>query len=381
MATETDTIIVGAGPAGLAVGATLRRANVPFVMLERAERVGSSWRGHYERLHLHTPKRHSALPHRPFPRDYPTYPSRQQMWEYLEDYARAFDLRPEFGREVERCIRRSDGVWEVSTGAGTYRGRHLVIASGWQREPNVPRWPGMDSFPGSVLHSHDYTNGEQFRGRRVLVVGFGNSGAEITLDLAEHGARCSVSVRGKVNVIPRDLLGIPIIVFALLWRAAPTRLADAVNAPTLRLALGNLAALGLEKRDDGPFTQIAESREIPVIDVGTIARIRAGEIAVRKAVKSFNGAETTFADGSRESFDAVVLATGFRSGLQRMLPDHGSAFDQQGIPRANGNAATTGLYFCGYDPGRAGLLRQIGIEAQRIGRAIAANVRSGAGGA
>ena len=368
---ETDTIIVGAGPAGLAVGATLRRANVPFVMLERAERVGASWHSHYERLHLHTPKRHSALPHRPFPAAYPTYPSRQQVWEYLEDYARAFDLRPEFGREVDRCVRRNDGVWEVKTNAGTYRGRQLVIACGWQREPNLPCWPGMDSFPGSILHSRDYVNGEQFRGRRVLVVGFGNSGAEIALDLAEYGARCAVAVRGRVNVIPRDLIGVPIIVFALLWRAAPTRLADAVNAPTLRLALGNLAALGLEKRKDGPFTQIAESHEIPVIDVGTLARIRAGEIAVRKGVESFDRAEVRFADGLRESFDAIVLATGFRAGLQRMLPDHAGVFDEQGSPRIHGREAAPGLYFCGYDPGRAGLLRQIGIEARRIGHDIA----------
>jgi cation diffusion facilitator CzcD-associated flavoprotein CzcO len=370
--TETNTIIVGAGPAGLAVGATLRRANVPFVLLERAQHVGASWRGHYERLHLHTPKRHSALPHRPFPRYYPTYPSRQQVWEYLEDYACAFELRPEFGCDVERCVRRSEGVWDVSTSGGLYRGRHLVIASGWQREPNIPRWPGMESFPGAVLHSSDYTNGEQFRGRRVLVVGFGNSGAEIALDLVEHGARCTVAVRGKVNVIPRDLLGIPIIVFALLWRIAPTRFADAMNAPTLRLALGDLAALGLEKREDGPFTQIAESREIPMIDVGTLARIRSGHIAVRKGVESFNCSEIGFADGTRESFDAVVLATGFRAGLQRMLPEHGAVLDQQGTPLMHGREAAPGLFFCGYDPGRAGLLRQIGIEARHIGSHIAA---------
>jgi len=370
--TETDTIIVGAGPAGLAVGATLRRANVPFVLLERAQRVGASWHNHYERLHLHTPKRYSALPYRPFPRDYPTYPSRQQVWEYLEDYAREFDLRPEFGCEVERCVRRPDGVWEVTTSTGVFRGRHLVIASGWQREPNVPRWPGIDSFPGPLLHSRDYVNGEQFRGKRVLVVGFGNSGAEIALDLAERGARTTIAVRGKVNVIPRDLLGVPIIVFALLWRAAPTRLADAINAPTLRLALGNLKTLGLDQREDGPFTQIAESREIPVIDVGTLARIRAGEITVRKGVQSFDGAEVRFADGARQTFDAVVLATGFSAGLGRLLPDHASALDDQGSPRARGSAAAPGLYFCGYDPGRAGLLRQIGIEARQIGRNVAA---------
>lgn len=374
MTKETDTIIVGAGPAGLALGATLRQAGVPFIMLERAQRVGESWHGYYERLHLHTPKRHSALPYRPFPRDFPTYPSRTQVARYLEDYARAFDLRPEFGHEVKRCTRDESGMWNVSTNAGDYRGRNVVIAIGWIREANIPRWPGLDTFPGPVVHSRDYVNGEPFRGRHTLVVGFGNSGAEIALDLLEHGAQCTIAVRGKVNVIPRDLLGIPIIVFALLWRPFPTRLADAVNAPTLRLALGNLAKLGLEKRDDGPFTQIAESRQIPVIDVGTIARIRAGDIALRKGVQSFNGSEVTFADGTRERFDAVVLATGFTCGLSRILPEHAAVLDAQGCPRDHGRQAkdAPGLYFCGYDLGKGGLLRQIGIEARRIARDIEA---------
>jgi cation diffusion facilitator CzcD-associated flavoprotein CzcO len=369
---EPDTIIIGAGPAGLAVGATLRLAGVPFVMLERAHRVGESWHGHYERLRLHTPKRHSALPHRPFPRDFPTYPSRDQVARYLEDYARAFDLRPDFGQAAKRCTRDESGMWNVSTDAGDYRGPHLVIATGWMREANIPQWPGLDTFPGPVIHSRDYVNGEPFRGQRTLVVGFGNSGAEIALDLHEHGAHCSVSVRGKVNVIPRDLLGIPIIVFALLWRPFPTRLADAANAPTLRLALGNLARLGLEKRDDGPFTQIAESRQIPVIDVGTIARIRTGDIAVRKGVQSVRGSEVTFADGTSERFDAIVLATGFTCGLSRLLPENRMVLDAHGCPRDHGRepAEAPGLYFCGYDPGKAGLLRQIGIEARRIARAI-----------
>lgn len=378
MAVETDTIIVGAGPAGLAVGAVLRRANVPFVMLERGQHVGEAWHRHYERLHLHTPKRHSALPYRPYPRAYPCYPSRRQMAEYLEDYARAFDLQPELRREVRRCARGGDGIWEVATEGSGYRARRVVVATGSCCVPRVPRWPGQETFPGPILHSRDYRNGEAFRGDRVLVVGFGNSGAEIALDLVEHGARCTIAVRGKVNVIPRDLLGVPIVVWALACRPLPPRVADAMNALTLRLAVGSLAAVGLVKRDDGPFAQITTGRRIPVIDVGTLARIRSGDIAVRKGVASFDGPEVGFADGVRERFDAVVLATGFDTGLSAILPDHASVLDPQGQPRDHGRAAAVpGLYFCGYDLAPTGLLRQIGIEARRIGRDIAAR----AGGA
>lgn len=373
MTPETDTIVIGAGPAGLAVGAVLRRANIPFVMLERAERVGESWQRHYDRLHLHTPKSHSALPYRPYPRTYPRYPSRQQVVEYLGDYARAFKLEPELRREVQRCTRGADGMWDVATNAGDYRARRVVVATGYNRVPNVPRWPGQDTFPGQIIHSRDYTNGEAFRGSRVLVVGFGNSGAEIALDLAEHGARCAIAVRGAVNVIPRDLLGVPITVFSLGLRALPPRVADAMTTLTRRLAIGDLASVGLTRSDVGPLAQIAERRRIPVIDVGTLARIRHGDIAVRKGVASFDGDEVRFADGTRERFDAVVLATGFTTGLREMLPDHTSVLDADERPVDCGRETMiAGLYFCGYDVSATGMLRQIGIEAVAIGRDIAA---------
>ena len=370
---EADTIIVGAGPAGLAVGAELRRSGIPFVMLERGRQVAESWHRHYERLSLHTPKRTSALPGLPFPRDYPTYPSRQQVIAYFDDYARTFDLHPELGREVSRCMRDSDGRWVLSSNAGEYRAHNLVMATGLNRVPSIPRWPREETFPGPIVHTYDYTNGERLRGQRVLVVGFGNSGAEIALDLLEHGARPAIAVRSKVNVVPRDLLGIPITLFALFWKPFPARFADAMNRMTLRLAVGKLSAIGLSKRDDGPFVQITESRTIPVIDVGTIARIRSGEIDVRKNVESFDGAAVRFAGGTSERFDAIVLATGFTTGLAGMFPNQPDVLDDQGRPLTNGReSAVPGLFFCGYAVSRGGVLREIGTEARRIARSIAA---------
>jgi cation diffusion facilitator CzcD-associated flavoprotein CzcO len=214
-----------------------------------------------------------------------------------------------------------------------------------------------------------------FRGARVLVVGFGNSGAEIALDLAEHGARCTIAVRGAVNVVPRQVLGIPITMFALASRPLPPRVADRLNRLTVRLTIGNLASTGLVKSDVGPLQTIAERRRIPVIDVGTMARIRRGDIAIRTGVASFDGNDVHFADGTRDRFDAVVLATGFTTGLASLLPDYTSVLDAEGVPRVSGRAsAVPGLYFCGYDLTSTGMLRQIGIEAKAIGRAIAASL-------
>jgi hypothetical protein len=190
--------------------------------------------------------------------------------------------------------------------------------------------------------------------------------------LVEHGARCAIAVRGTANVIPRELLGVPITVFSLALRALPPRVADAMTTLTRRLAVGDLATAGLARSDVGPLAQIAERQRIPVIDVGTLARMRSGDIAARKGVTSFDGAEVQFADGTRERFDTVVLATGFTTGLAAMLPDHTSVLDADGRPLECGRESNVaGLYFCGFDLTATGMLRQIAIEALAIGRDIA----------
>ncbi len=372
MVDETGTIIIGAGPAGLAVAAALRRHNITFDILERSDQVASSWRGHYERLHLHTPKSLSALPYMAFPRAFPRYPSRDQVIEYLQGYAHRFDLNPRFGTDVLRCVRTADDGWEVQTSRGAHRVRHLVVASGYNRVPQRPSWPGLQTFAGPVLHSSDYTSGHRFSGQSVLVVGFGNSGAEIALDLAECGACSVVAIRAGVNVLPRDLLGIPLLHFALASRYLSPAAADRLNALAIRLAVGDLSRLGLRKRSDGPAVEILSHRHVPVIDVGTVAAIRRGAIGVRPAIAAFAPDEARFVDGSSGQFDAVVLATGFETGLRSLFAGAPDFLDAAGRPHVYGRAAAAGLYFCGFHLVPTGLLREIAIEAVHIGNQIAA---------
>lgn len=371
-ATPTDTVIIGAGPSGLAVGACLRKAGVPFVILEKGDRPGATWHQHYDRLHLHTNKGLSQLPLHPFPRDYPRYPSRQQMVEHIAAYAERFDLKPRFGQRVT-SVRREDGAWTTRTQDTLYRSRHVVVATGLLRVPHVPSWPGQETFEGDLRHTSEYASGAPYGGKDVLVVGFGNSGTEIAIDLWEHGARPSVAVRSPVNVIPRDLLGIPIVAVAALFNWLPAAVVDAFMAPVLRLMYGNLEKLGLRKLPYGALAQLQHHQAFPVLDFGIMKLIKDGHVAVYGGIERFDGNEVVFEDGRRRRFDAVVLATGFRSRVDEFLDADGELLDEDGTPRVSGSETRPGLYFCGFRVIRGALLHAIAAESRRIARSIAAD--------
>jgi cation diffusion facilitator CzcD-associated flavoprotein CzcO len=201
----------------------------------------------------------------------------------------------------------------------------------------------------------------------VLVVGFGNSGGEIALDLASAGIDVAMAVRGPVQIVPRDLLGLPIMSWAILYRLLPARLVDRMNGPVLKLALGDFEKLGLRRSTKGPRRMVEEDGRVPLIDVGTLARIRDGSIKIRAGIDRLAADGVVFSDGTTEKFDALILATGFRPDLRRLLPDIDGIFDRRGMPLVTGQAtAAPGLYFCGQITAPTGQLRQIGIEAQQI---------------
>ena len=365
---DTDAIVVGAGPAGLACAATLSGRGLKATILEKTDTVGAIWRRHYDRLHLHTDRGHSALPGLAMPRSYPRYPSRAQVVAYLETYAAHFKLQPRFGQAVQSV--RHDGTgWRVDTDTEHYTAPLVVIATGWADFPYAPNWPGQDGYRGEVIHSSSYRNAAPYAGKRVLVVGFGNSGGEIALDLAEAKIEVSMSVRGPVRIVPRDLLGLPILSWAILQRWLPPRVADFLNAPLLRLVVGSTRHLGLQMERRGPLQMIAEDGHIPLLDIGTLARIRDGSIKVRCGITRFTDEGVTFADAATEPFDAVILATGFRPDLRPLLPQTPGVFDAHGLPLTTGHATTEpGLFFCGHIVVPTGQLREIGIEAERIAR-------------
>lgn len=369
---DTDTVIIGASAAGLATAAMLSRAGRSFEILEQAEDVGASWRSAYDRLHLHTPKTSSALPGLPMPASWPRYPSRDQVVEYLQSYQRHHRLAPRFGQRV-RLLDRSGDRWVACTDDRRWRARNAVVATGAIRRAVLPSWPGLDDYRGTVLHSSAYRNGEQWRGRPVLVVGFGNSACEQVIDLVEHGARPHLSVRSPVNVLPRDVLGVPVLQLALALALLPPRAADRLSRPLLRLVVGDIGRLGLRRLSYGPMVQIARDHRIPLLDIGTLRLLRSGQVAAHGAIDHFTTGGVVFTDGTTLPVDAVVLATGYRPALEDFLPSWRSVCDDRGRPLASGSpTALPGLFFCGQQVAATGMLREIGREAQRI----AAHLRS-----
>ena len=291
---------------------------------------------------------------------------RAQVVAYLEVYARHFDIRPRFNTDVQRVARNGEG-WRVETDAEEFLAPVVVVATGIATAPYRPSWPGIEAFQGSIIHSSEYRNASAFAGRRVLVVGFGNSGGEIALDLAEAGVDVALAVRSPVQIIPRDLLGLPILSWVLLYWHLPAHLVDTVNAPVLRLALGDFERLGLRRATKGPRQMVEEDGHVPLIDIGTLARIRDGSIVIRGGIDRMTADGVVFAGDTEEKFDAIILATGFRPDLRRLIPGEDDLFDQQGMPRVTGKPTTApGLYFCGQTTVPTGQLREIGIEAQRM---------------
>lgn len=361
-----QAIVIGAGPAGLAAAACLTKHGLSVTVLDRATAVGSSWRNHYGRLHLHTARSRSALPHMDMPERYGRYPSRLDMVEYLEDYAKEFALKVIEGVTVA-TVRPASSGWRAETDKGVYDADVVVFATGLNGTPRHATWPGLDSFPGRIMHSSEYHAPNDLPEGRALVVGFGNSGGEIALDLAEAGVDVVLSVRGPVNILPKEIFGLPITSLGMLRKLFGYKAADWLTAPILRAKIGRPQDYGLINPGKGPVSQVVEDGRIPLIDIGALAAIKAGQIAVQPGIEKIEGPQVTFTNGQSQCFDAILMATGYRVDLRSMLPDTPDVLDAEGRPKVSGgDTGAPGLFFCSYKASAEGQLRQSGMEAEAI---------------
>nr|GMD15564.1 probable indole-3-pyruvate monooxygenase YUCCA5 [Ipomoea batatas] len=307
-------VIVGAGPSGLAVGACLKEQGVPFVILERADCIASLWQNRtYDRLKLHLPKQFCQLPKFPFPDHYPEYPDKKQFVRYLESYAENFDLKPQFNECVMSAkFDEACKVWRVKTTAA---------AAG-----------GEEDFDGEVIHACDYKSGEKFRGRKVLVVGCGNSGME-------------------VHVLPREIMGKSTFELAvLMMKWIPLWLVDKILLVLAWIILGNIEKYGLKRPKTGPLELKNTQGKTPVLDIGALEKIRAGKVQVVAGIKNFSAGAVELVTGERLEIDSVVLATGYRSNVPYWLQES-EFFSKNGYPNApfpNSWKGKSGLYAVGF---------------------------------
>ncbi|WP_030759953.1 NAD(P)/FAD-dependent oxidoreductase [Streptomyces griseus] len=373
---QEPVYVIGAGPGGLAVAATLRARGVRAVVLEKSDAVGSSWRGHYDRLRLHTTRRLSALPGLRIPRAYGRWVARADLVRYLEAYAEKHELDVVTGVEVHRIERAEDGTgnWVLhATGGRRLTGRAVVVATGFNHTPSVPAWPGLPAYEGDLVHAREYRNPEPYAGKDVLVVGIGNTGAEIAADLAEGGAaRVRIAVRTAPHILRRTTAGWPAQRSGILVRRLPVGLVDLLGRGLARFASPDLSAHGLPRPDTGLASRAREGA-IAVQDVGLVAAVRAGKVEVVAAVEALEGREVVLADGSRIAPDAVIAATGYRRALEPLV-GHLGVLDGRGRPAVRGARSprqAPGLYFTGFTNPISGMLRELALEAERIARRIA----------
>jgi putative flavoprotein involved in K+ transport len=374
---DTPVLVVGAGPAGLAVAAGLRRRGLEPLVLDRGRAVGDSWRARYDRLHLHTPRVQSALPGARIPAAAGRWVSRDDMSAYLVDYAGRQQVEPRFGTTLRR-LDPEGGGWTATTDDDVLRARQVVLATGYNGEPHLPDWPGAEGWTGELLHASAYRRADAYRGRDVLVVGAGNTGAEIAADLAERGAASvRLAVRTPPNVIPRSLGPVPTTLLGITLDRAPAPLADPLNRFLQRRFVGDLRPYGLPAARQGVVAQFRATGTTPTIDVGLVEQLRAGRVTPVAAIERFEGTDVVLVDGTRLAPDVVIAATGYRRGLDDVV-GHLGVLDERGAPRAHGRATLPGLpglRFVGLSNPLKGLLLQINLDARAAVAAVARDLR------
>ncbi|GKU86727.1 hypothetical protein SLEP1_g1216 [Rubroshorea leprosula] len=334
---EYPVIVVGAGPSGLATAACLNQHSIPYILLEREDRFASLWTKYsYDRLHLHLPKQFCTLPHMPFPASFPTYVSKYRFIEYLDSYVSHFKISPLYRRCVEEAsFDEGSKKWVVmarnlSSGeVEKYSGRFLVVATGETSNPYTPEIEGLHTFTGNVLHSTLYKNGKGYSDKNVLVVGAGNSGMEIALDLANHGAKTSIVVRSPGHVLSREMIYMGLI----MLKYFPASMVDSLMVLLSKFGYGDLTKFGISRPKEGPFFMKVAYGKYPIIDVGTLSKVKSGEIQVLPAISSVRSNNVTFVNGKTHPFDTIVFCTGFKRSTNKWLKGDDYLLNDDGIPK------------------------------------------------
>jgi Flavin-binding monooxygenase-like len=305
--------IVGAGPGGLAAARAFLNLGLSFDVFERHGAIGGIWDPNnpgtpmYESAHFISSRDMSAYFGYKMPSDYPDYPRHDQILAYLRSFADTYGLTEHIRLATSVEHAEWDGThWQVRTSDGQTRAYlTLTCANGTQWFPNMPTLTGQDSFTGEVVHSNTYKAGKQFTGKKVLVVGAGNSGVDIACDAARFARSAAISVRRGYYLIPKHIFGTPADAFAASGPHLPMKVAQRIFPPLIKMLIGNPSKHGWPKPDHKLF------ETHPILNDQILHHLRHGDLTVRGEIKGFEGADVVFADGKREAFDLVIMATGY----------------------------------------------------------------------
>lgn len=363
---RSSVLVVGAGPAGLATAAELSRCGVPYRLVERGDRIGYVWENLYDSLVLHTGKHMSGLPGMSIGRLGGLFPTRLEFVAYLKAYARAKGIVAETGRELVRLER--DGGWRATFRDGEVSEfDRVVMATGIVTRPRVPVLAGQDQFGGRIMHSSEYRRPDGFAGKRVLVVGVGNSGGEIGSELGRHGAQVTVAVRSGQNVVPKQIGPFPAQYVRYLVGKLPRAAQEVIFARVQRR---------IERRFGPPVLPRSPHSvldAIPLIGFNLVDCIREGLVRVQLgAITRLTATGAQFAGGTEVPADVVLLATGFEAAIDalgdRVRRDaRGFAVRTDRVTSAD----HPGLWFVGHNYDHTGGLTNIRRDASLAAQQIA----------
>ncbi|MGZ8751047.1 MAG: flavin-containing monooxygenase, partial [Pseudonocardia sp.] len=339
--------------------------------------VGTAWRARHEELRLNTVRWLSALPGPRIPRTAGRWVARDDYVRHLEDFARQNRIQVVPGVTAHR-IERGGPTWHVGTSGGDVEAAHVVVATGRERVPRVPDWPGRDTFVPPVVHAAELRRVADLRGERVLLVGAGNSGIELAGHLVDAGVTSLwLSARTPPTILPLEVGGIPLSAVGVALRYLPERLRDVDARLLSRLTVGDLGPYGLPSPNRGPYATLRTTGVTAAVDRGFVRHLRAGRVQVVPEVRRLSETEVVLTDGQRIAPDVVVAATGYRPDLAELV-GHLGVLTSRGLPSTGPGRPDTGapgLWFIGYWPALEGDLRRHPIEARMIAGRIATSLR------
>lgn len=317
-----DVAIVGAGPSGLILAKEFAKTNINFTVFERHSDVGGIWdidapnSPMYESAHFISSRTLSGFPGFPMPDDFPDYPSHKQLLSYIRSFAQAHNLHQhiQFNTAISSAKQNSNEHWVLTLADGkTLEARYLICANGVTWEPNIIEWEG--EFTGEIRHSLTYRSPEEFKGKRVLIVGAGNSGVDIACDASFAAEQAFLSVRRGYHFIPKHIMGKPADVFEKESPKVPFFLEQAIFGGLLRLLNGDLRRYGLPKPDHKVF------QTHPIMNTQILHYLGHGDCIAKTDIKRLEQDEVVFVDGSREKIDLIIAATGYQHAIPFLEQD------------------------------------------------------------